>query len=553
MPSVVRYFRNILKYREPEAEGLLNPLNEQNTDDTGGGSVSEASENNKRYKKPSNCKTPPSYRIIKRNKSRSHSTGSDVIKESNSTENIVDLSISTNLERVKKQFNMEENMDIVIRKFILSDNVESFIVYIDGLSDKSFIKEFLLNLRMEIRQLNNSRHNNVIDYIAGNIISTSKINKFTDFKNDIIPHVFKGYTALFIDGCSECLVIEGIYNESRMTSPELKDHNPEEGNVFNGNLISSISKLRTIIRNPELIIESMPIGNMNKTDCCIIYLKGTAASWVVNKVRYKIKCIDWDFYPCGNIIEKALSETSFALFPSVIKTDLPLKASSLIMEARVVIMIDGLSTAIAVPATLFHLLHAREDSFFSSIYSPLLFMVKNIGIIAAVLIPGIYISLLNLHQDMIPVSLLSEIANARKHMLLPTIMELCVIELIFIACRESNIRFKRITGAVSGILIVLIIGLTAMISNLVSSLSVIVASSNWFLDFAASDRSLNLSLSIIRYIFLLLAIVGGFYGIALGMFIIGGMMCSLKSYGIPFLFSSVSSRHLNKKFKKSSD
>jgi spore germination protein KA len=53
--------------------------------------------------------------------------------------------------------------------------------------------------------------------------------------------------------------------------------------------------------------------------------------------------------------------------------------------------------------------------------------------------------------------------------------------------------------------------------------------------YAIPNYPMSFGVRIFRFIFIFLGAIAGFYGISAGIFIFGGYICSMKSFGVPYL------------------
>lgn len=81
----------------------------------------------------------------------------------------------------------------------------------------------------------------------------------------------------------------------------------------------------------------------------------------------------------------------------------------------------------------------------------------------------------------------------------------------------------------------LILGEAAVSANLVSPILIIIVAITGMCSFAIPDFSINFTLRIYRFVYIILAYIAGFLGIALGLFVQLCILCSLKSFGAPYI------------------
>ncbi|MBR3720359.1 MAG: spore germination protein [Clostridia bacterium] len=87
------------------------------------------------------------------------------------------------------------------------------------------------------------------------------------------------------------------------------------------------------------------------------------------------------------------------------------------------------------------------------------------------------------------------------------------------------------------------LGEAAVSANLVSPILIIIVAITAICSFSIPDFSLNFTIRISRFIFILLGYMAGFLGIAVGMFIQIILLCNLKSFGCPYIIPFAINNH----------
>jgi len=85
-----------------------------------------------------------------------------------------------------------------------------------------------------------------------------------------------------------------------------------------------------------------------------------------------------------------------------------------------------------------------------------------------------------------------------------------------------------------GIVGALVLGQAAVSAGIVSPILIIIVAITAIASFAIPDFSFGFHLRYFRFLFILLGFIAGFLGIALGFFVYISILCSLKSFGVPF-------------------
>lgn len=448
--------------------------------------------------------------------------------------NMVAFKLAVNIEFIKEKFNMPKNQDIIIREFNVAQKIEACLVFVEGMADKTIINQFVLPQLMNPEYFKNFSGDCPLDYIVKNVVSINQVTQKKEFEK-IITQVLNGVTALFIDGCEECLLIESRGFEKRtIDKPQTETVVKGSQEAFNENLRTNLTLIRRIIKNENLITEIMPVGKTNNVNCAVVYLDGVANPTLIKEVEKRLKNIDADFVAGDGMLEQLVEDNSFMLLPQFIDTERPDRAASFIMEGQVVIISEGAPFAFAVPVTFFHLFHTSEDTMLRWQYGTFLRFIRCLGIMLAILLPGMYVALTLYHDEMIPTPLLMSIISGRENVPFPSIIEILMMEVAFDLIREGGIRIPGVIGQTLGIIGALILGQAAVAAGLVSPVLIIIVAISGLGSFSIPNYSLSLAIRIIRFLFIFLGAAFGFYGISIGITIIGAWACSMKSFGVPF-------------------
>lgn len=451
----------------------------------------------------------------------------------------VSTDLNSNMEAIKKEFGIPYNTDIMTREFKIANKINAFIVYIDGMVDRTFVSDFV------IRQLMNSQNfkeyfegkstGDIADFIMNSIISVHEIGKLKDF-NTLCFGILSGETVLFIDGSDVCLMISTRGFEKRsVEKPQTENvvFGSQEG--FTENLRTNVTLVRKIIKSKNLITEMIKVGETNQAYVAIMYINGIVNQEVVKEVKRRINSINADFVMGDGMVQQFIEDNPFAIIPHVLTTERPDRTASFLMEGKVAIISEGTPFAEVVPVTIYSLLHTSEDSMLRWQYGTFLRLIRILGAIIAVLLPAVYVALTLFHQEMIPTELLASITIAKEEVPFPTIVEILMLELSFELIREGGIRVPGVIGQTLGIIGALILGQAAVAAGLVSPILIIIVAVTGLGSFAIPSYPLGLALRIIRFFYIFMASILGFYGISLGLFLTACCACFIKSFGVPIL------------------
>ncbi len=441
--------------------------------------------------------------------------------------------VQINLNTIKGKFNSPLNQDFMIREFKVLRKSNAFIAYIEGITDPHTIDNFIL------RQLLGDDDKlppgtSMINYITDNVLAANQTTVESDYDR-IVDGILRGQTALVVDGCAECILIDTVKFEKRAVSTPLQEFvvlGPNEALIED--MRTNITLIRQIIRNQNLITEILTLTDSNNTECGLLYVKNIINPLIVTEIKRRLQNINVDHISDG-ILSQLIEDNPNALLPQVLKTERPDVIAMHLMDGRAVIVLEGTPIALIVPMTLFNFFDTAEDFSLRWQYSIFLRIIRLFAAGAAILLPAFYIAVTLYHQEAIPVNLLFSIVQSRASLPFPAALELLLMEASWELIREAGLRVPGVVGQTLGIVGGVILGQAAVAAGLVSPILIIIVAITGLGNFAIPNFSIAFGFRVLRFVFFLLGAVAGFYGLAIGIVILGAMACSMKSVGVPYM------------------
>lgn len=450
----------------------------------------------------------------------------------------ISTNISENLEYLKSKYNTLLSNDIIIREFnmpALSQNYKCFIIYIDGLVDSISINDFILQaLMLRKHKFNANFENNLLGYVDSCLLPQNSVEKVEQFK-DVFSGINMGNCLLFVDTLNIAFDIDvKKYEQRSVNSPENEViiKGPQE--AFVENYRTNTSLLRRIINNENLVIETIPVGNITQTKCGVCYMQNIANADLVSEVKYRLSSLDIDSLLSTGQLEQLIEEDEGFGIPQVLSTERPDKCCKYLLQGRVIVLVNGNPYSLIMPATIEDFLFSPEDTNLRPLFTNFLRGIRIIAAFITLLLPGIYIATTNFHQELLPTELLFSILSARENVPFPIIFEILLMEFSFELLREAGLRVPSPIGSTIGIVGALILGDAAVNASIVSPILIIIVAITGISSFAIPDFSFGFHLRIFRFWFIALGFAAGFLGIGIGLIIYVTFICSLKSFGVPY-------------------
>lgn len=460
------------------------------------------------------------------------------ISNSNTIPKKLSSSICENLNTIKSIYNSLINSDVVIREFLCTINKQSyssFIIYFDGMTNSQMINNFLLKpLMRDSFSLKHNKNDSLDEYIFNTLMPQTNLKKVYDFSK-IANSINSGNCVLFVDTLNVAFDIDiKKFDKRSINSPEneIVIKGPQE--AFIENLRTNTSMLRRIVHNENMIIENVTVGSLSKTNCSVCYIKGITNSDLVSEVKYRLNNLKVESLQSSGQLEQLLEEPNSYGIPQILSTERPDKCAKFLFQGRVVVLLNGNPYALIMPAVAMDFLVSPEDTNIKSSFANFLRFLRLLAVFITLLLPGIYVAITSFHQEILPTELLFSIISSRENVPFPILVELLIMEISFELIREAGIRVPSPIGSTIGIVGGLIIGEAAVSANIVSPFLVIIVAITGIASFAIPDFSFGFHLRVFRFIFIFLGFIFGFLGIGIGIFAYITILCSKKSFGVPY-------------------
>lgn len=385
-------------------------------------------------------------------------------------------SIDVNIEYIKTKYNLLINSDVVLREFTLSARnrqYRAFLLFIDGMVNMDLINNYVLKPLMLKNQANSfeGNQNQIVseavtnnitvrkvkkfdlkDYIYNNLIPQNNIKVRQDFK-DIFYSINSGACALFVDTLNVAFDIDIKGFQTRSISKpenEVVIRGPQE--AFVENIRTNTTLIRRIVNNENLIIESIKIGKISKTNCAICYINNITNNDLVAEAKYRLNNIDIDYLLSSGQLEQLIEDDSKYSIPQIISTERPDKTGTYLLEGRIAILVNGSPYALIIPATFIDFLESSEDKNIKFQFANLLKFIRIFALLITLLLPGTYVAITYFHQEFIPTELLFAIVASRASVPFSIIFEIIIMELSFELIREASLRVPTPIGPTIGVI-----------------------------------------------------------------------------------------------------
>ena len=442
--------------------------------------------------------------------------------------------LTRNLEIFSARLGVPGNQDALLRRF-RSGAFESALICIDGMFDSNRVDENILKPCMDLpaRAGEDVPEEERIAFLTAHAVSILPA-QMEDNVDKLITYVLSGQCVLLCEGCPTACVLDTRGFEKRSVSRTEVEQvvlGPHES--FTESIRTNVTLLRRIVQREELTTEFLSVGGSMKTQCALLYLRGTADETMIARVREKLQACSSSFALTTGEVEQLIEEHPLALIPQCVRTERPDRAASFLAEGQVVVLTNGSPAALGAPSTLWHQLHTPDDASMRWQYSTFLRIVRLLGMLIHLFLPGLYLSILRFHPELLPPILLTSVYETNARVPVPVFLEALLMTLAFDLINEAGLRAPGAMGNALGIVSGLILGQSAVSADIVSPLLLIVVAASGLGSFCVPGYALSVGLKIVQLLFMTAGAFGGLYLMGLVALVLLCALVSMRSLGSP--------------------
>ncbi|WP_082341599.1 spore germination protein [Paenibacillus solani] len=432
-------------------------------------------------------------------------------------------------ESLRSKFS--SSADVVFKSFPeTQDSLPVRILYSEGLIDSRVMTQYVLpDLMDKLKRFHNW------ESLARDLENSMQWSKIEQL-DDIEKLLFSGRVILYPPNVTSCYSID---------IADLPNRQPEESNTevsikgardaFTENLNTNVALVRKRLCTASLHNEKWTIGVRSQTRVALLYISDIINPHFIDEAKRRLEGIKVDALVTSGQLEEAISDSSLSLFPLVDYIGRPDFVVENLLRGRFVILVDGSPMAMIGPCNLLELLKTPEDSYFPYHFVIFERLLRILGLLLAIMLPGFWVALTCYNMDQLPFLLLATVTVSRFGLPLSAPIEILLMLGMFELFREAGIRLPKAVGQTLAVLGGLIIGDAAIRAGLTSPTMLVVSATTAVATFTLVNQTLSGTVSIIRLYVLLWSSLLGMLGFFIGIFSIIAYLSVLESFGLPYL------------------
>ena len=239
---------------------------------------------------------------------------------------------------------------------------------------------------------------------------------------DAADKLLHGYCVVVFPGTGAALCFETKTDTRRGPSaPESENTVKGAKDAFTETMRINTSLLRRHLRSAQLRFVQKTVGLRSQTAVTVCFLADLTDPALVRRMEQRLAAIDIDGMLTPASVEEYVTGSRKTAFPLLQYTERPDTFCQGLLNGQVGLLVDGLPLGYLAPVDLGILMKSTEDRAVDYISATCLRVLRYLALLAALLLPGLYVAMATYHQEMIPTKLLLAIIDSKQEVPFDTV------------------------------------------------------------------------------------------------------------------------------------
>ncbi len=346
---------------------------------------------------------------------------------------------------------------------------------------------------------------------------------------EVVSGICNGHAALLISGWAEAWLLDVADFGHHHQGQAISNPNVE---VFASDLRANLGLIRKRQRTPHLVARKVRLKNGKRGQVLLLYRSDRARPALIQRVHRWVR---------GHVGEEetargALTGRSavFGLLPRFSTSNFPDMSSLFLDNGHVLVLVDRVPYVCVAPVTAASFSPAPADLVRYPVHRWLA-RIRVVFYLTTLLLPGMVVSLMNYHHEMVPTTFLLSVASVRENAPFGVFFEVLLLEVLVEVSREASFRLPVSLPIGAAMLSVVLISLLAVLTGLVGPVPALAACAGTLSSLALPSYEGAYLVRTWRFYLLLAGTILGFFGMASVFGILLTYLAQARSWGVPFL------------------
>lgn len=452
------------------------------------------------------------------------------VRKQLSSELPISVYLDENLYNIKVY--TDNSSDVIIKPGAIGQN-RIAVLTCEGMADTGTLAELVYNKLNTLGNQDPMKPAELMSRLFDEYLTAAEQLELTTL-GDLVLKMQSGFAIILVNGCARAIGI-GIqgYKTRGIDEPssELNVRGSREG--FVEAVRTNMAMIRRRIKSPTLVFELQQLGSRSNTDICVCYISDKADPKLLENVKNRLNSVELNTILESGYIQPYLEGDGGWFFSECGTCERPDTFAAKLYEGRIGILVDGSPFALVVPHLFIESFQTLDDYTQKPFYAAFIRLVRIIAYFITLFLPGAYVAIASYNPEMLPSSLILNLAAAEQTAPFSLMVECLFIHFMYEILREAGIRLPRPIGHAIGVVGGLVIGDITVSAGLVGAPMVLVVALSGLCSFVVPQNYEKVV--VLRFLYIFAGGIFGLYGLLLVSGAVVIKMCSLNTYGIPYM------------------
>ena len=442
----------------------------------------------------------------------------------------VDISLDRNLANIKKY--TDNSSDIIVKTGMVCGN-RLAVLTCEGMTGTDTLAELVYGKLNDLANREIMPPETLMSCFFEVYMMAAEQLSLTNL-GDLVLKMQSGFAVILVDGCTRAIGI-GIqgYKSRGIDEPssELNVRGSREG--FVEVIRTNMSMIRRRIKSPTLVFELQTLGDRSNTDVCLCYISDKVSPELLENIKKRLKSVKLNTILESGYLQPYFEGSGGWFFSECGTCERPDTFAAKLYEGRVGILVDGTPFALVIPHLFIESFQTLDDYTQKPFYAFFIRFVRLTAYFITLFLPGAYVAIASYNPEMLPSALILNLAAAEQTAPFSLMVECLFIHFMYEILREAGIRLPRPIGHAIGVVGGLVIGDITVSAGLVGAPMVLVVALSGLCSFVVP--TMYEKTVVLRFLYIIAGGVFGLYGLLIMAGAVVIKMCSLNTYGIPYM------------------
>ena len=373
----------------------------------------------------------------------------------------------------------------------------------------------------------------------------------------LVTTILMGLPCLLVDGYRELISMDlRCFPERGVDEPEKDRVMRGSRDGFGERITINTALIRRRVRDPQLRLEKIQVGNRSKTDIVLAYMDDKVDKDLLSRIQKRLQRLNVDALSMN---QESLAECLFPHkwynpFPKFKFSERPDTTAAHLLEGNLIVLVDNSPSAMILPSSVFDIVEQADDYYFPPLTGSYLRLSRFLTAMVTLLLTPIYLLFVH-HPEWLPPFL--EFAAIKDPINIPVFWQLMILEFAVDGMRLAALSTPNMLSTPLSIIAGISLGEYAVSSGWFNAETMLYMAFVTVANYTQTSFELGYALKFMRLILLVSVMMFDVWGLIGGLIFVGVIIARNKTIAgksyiyplVPFQWQALKERIFRRRLK----